>query len=58
MDKSDKVTDKAEKHLHSNKFMRTANVLSDFLERNKGRAFGLLKVAYEMKAKGMRKNTL
>ena len=38
--------------------MRTEDVTSDFLKTKKGRAFGLLKVAYEMKAKGMRKNTL
>ena len=36
---------KAEKHLRSNKYMRTEDVMCDFLKRKKGRAFGFLKIA-------------
>ena len=44
-----KVTDKVEKHLHSHKFMRIADVMSDFLKRKKGRASGLLKLRIKNK---------
>ena len=37
----DKVTDKAEKQLYRNKFMKTADVMADFLKRKKARASGL-----------------
>ena len=37
-----KVTDSAEKHLHSNKYMRTVDVATDFLKRKKERTSGLL----------------
>ena len=40
-------SDEAEKHLHINKFMRIENIMSNFLKLMKGRASGLLKIAYK-----------
>ena len=43
----DKVQDEAEKHLHSNKFVGTEDVMPDFLKIMKEKASGLLKIAYK-----------
>ena len=48
----DKVIDNAEKHLHSNKFMRTVDVMADFLKRKKERAAGLLLLHTKIKQRG------
>ena len=53
----DKVPDEAEKHLHSNKFLRTEHAMSDLLNKKKnGLASGLLKIAYKEEAKRKSKN--
>ena len=52
----DKVPDEAEKHLHSNKCMRTEVVMSDLFEKNERTASGLAEISYKEWVKWMSVN--